>query len=80
MHYLYASKRGAPRRLVATFGSEQQLLSYVRWATLQETGEREGKFEQGSALAGYLSWEESTEPLTDENAEAVVHNPTPSML
>jgi hypothetical protein len=80
MHYLYASKRGGPRRLVATFGSEQQLLAYVRWATLQETGEREGKFEQGSALAGYVSWEESTEPLTDENPEAVVHNPTPSML
>ena len=80
MHYLYASKRGGPRRLVATFGSEQQLLSYVRWATLQETGEREGKFEQGSALASYQSWEQSTEPLTDENTEAVVHNPTPSML
>ena len=80
MHYLYASKRGGPQRLVATFGSEQQLLAYVRWATLQETGEREGKFEQGSALAGYVAWEESTEPLTDENAEAVVHNPTPSML
>ena len=80
MHYLYASKRGVPRKLVATFGSEQQLLAYVRWATLQETGEREGKFEQGSALAGYVSWEESTEPLTDENEETVLHNPTPSML
>jgi hypothetical protein len=80
MHYLYASKRGGPRRLVATFSSEQQLFAYVRWATLQETGEREGKFEQGSALAGYVSWEESTEPLTDEDEEAVLHNPTPSML
>ena len=41
------------RRLVATFSSEQQLLAYVRWATLEPTGERSGKFEQGSVLAGY---------------------------
>jgi hypothetical protein len=80
MHYLYASKANVPRRLVATFSSEQQLRAYVRWATLQETGPRSGKFEQGSALAGYSAWEESTEPLTDEDATFVVHNPTPSML
>lgn len=80
MHYLYASKRHVPRKLVATFGSQQQLLAYVRWATLQETGERLGKFEQGSALAGYDGWEESPEPLTEEDADAVVYNPSPSML
>jgi hypothetical protein len=80
MHYLYGSKQGVARRLVATFSSEQQLRAYVRWATLQETGPRSGKFEQGSALAGYHSWEESTEPLTDEEKTSVVHNPTPSML
>ena len=33
------------------FGSEQQLLAYVRWATLQDLGDRRGKFEQGIALA-----------------------------
>ena len=80
MHYLYGSKKAVPRRLVATFGSEQQLLTYVRWATLQDFGDHRGKFEQGSALAGYNSWEESTEPLTDEDETSVVHNPTPSML
>jgi hypothetical protein len=80
MHFLYGSKTGAPRRLVATFGSEQQLLAYVRWATLQDLGERRGKFEQGSALSSYNSWESSSEPLTDEDASAVLHNPTPSML
>ena len=80
MYYLYGSKKGVSRRLVATFGSESQLLAYVRWATLQETGERTGKFEQGSALAGYSAWDESTEPLSDEGEAAVVHNPTPSML
>jgi hypothetical protein len=80
MHYLYASKPGVAKRLVATFSSEQQLLAYVRWATLEETGERTGKFEQGSALAGYNQWEHSAAPMTDEDAAAVEHNPTPTML
>ena len=48
MHYLYGSKRNGARRLVATFGSEQQLLAYVRWATLESTGPQRGKFEQQS--------------------------------
>ena len=80
MRYLYGSKKDVPRRLVATFSSQPQLRSYVRWATLQATGPQSGKFEQGSALAGYNAWEESPEPLTDENESSVVHNPTPSML
>jgi hypothetical protein len=80
MHYLYGAKKGVARRLVATFGSEPQLLAYVRWATLEETGERAGKFEQGSVLASYHQWESSREPLTDEDESVVEHNPTPSML
>ena len=80
MHYLYGSKKGVPRRLVATFSSEQQLLAYVRWATLQELGDHRGKFEQGSALAGYDAWQQSTEPLASDDAHTVLHNPTPSML
>jgi hypothetical protein len=80
VHYLYASKKGGPLRLVATFDSEQQLLAYVRWATLEETGERTGKFEQGSVLAGYNRWEPSREPLTDDDDSLVEHNPSPSML
>jgi hypothetical protein len=80
MHFLYGSKKNVPRRLVATFSSEPQLRAYVRWATLESTGERSGKFEQGSVLAGYNSWESSNEPLTDEDASVVEHNPTPSML
>ena len=59
MHYLYGSKKAGPLRLVATFGSEQQLLAYVRWATLKSEGERRGKFEQGSALATSDAWESS---------------------
>jgi hypothetical protein len=79
MHYLYGSKRGVERKLVATFDGEQQLLAYVRWATLSE---REGifKFEQGSSLAGYQAWSHSAEPLTDDDAAAADHNPSPSML
>jgi hypothetical protein len=80
MHYLYAGKKGVERRLVATFDSQPQLLAYVRWATLESRGERQGKFEQGSALAGYERWEHSSEPLTNEDAGAVLHNPSPSML
>ena len=80
MHYLYGSKKGVLRRLVATFDSEQQLKSYVRWATLEEHGNRQGKFEQGSALAGYESWQHSVTPITDEDPAAALHNPSPSML
>ena len=80
MHYLYGSKKNVPRRLVATFGSEQQLLAYVGWATLQDFGNHRGKFEQGSALASYEAWEQSTQPLTEEDASAALHNPSPSML
>jgi hypothetical protein len=52
MYYLYGSKPGIPRKLAATFDSEQQLLSYVRWATLARTGDVY-KFEQGIALVGF---------------------------
>ena len=80
MHYLYGSKKGGPQKLVATFGSEQQLLAYVRWATLQDFGDQRGKFEQGSALASYDAWERATQPLTADDAGEALYNPTPSML
>src|SRR5262249_15236307 len=80
MYYLYASKPKMSRRLVATFDSEQQLRSYAGWATLAKNVDGTAKFEQGSALAGYARWEESDRPLTDDDAESVVHNPSPAML
>jgi len=80
MYYLYGSKPGVPRRLVATFDSEPQLLAYVGWATLKKDTDGTAKFEQGSALASFHSWEKSAKPLTDDDAEEVVHNPSPSML
>jgi len=79
MHYLYGSKRGVPRKLVATFDGEQHLLAYVRWATLSEQGGG-FKFEQGSSLAGYQGWSHSAQPLTDDDPAAVEHNPSPNML
>ena len=80
MYYLYGSKKNVERKLVATFSSEQLLLAYVRWATLEDHGDQKGKFEQGSALASYQAWEHSTEPLSEEDDDEVVHNPSPSML
>jgi len=79
MYFLYGSKPKVPQKLVATFDSEQQLLAYVRWATLWE---RDGvcKFEQGSSLSGYQGWSYAAQPLTEEDVASVDHNPSPSML
>ena len=79
MHYLYRSKSGVPCRLATTFGSEQQLLAYVRWATLA-AHEVVHKFEQGSSLTSYTGWSHSDTPLTQDDSTTVEHNPTPSML
>jgi len=80
MYYLYASKPGVERRLVATFDSEQQLLAYVAWATLATAPDGSSKFEQGSALVGYRRWEKLDTPINADEADEVVHNPSPSML
>jgi hypothetical protein len=80
MHYLYGTRRDGTRHLAATFDSEQQLLSYVRWATLESHGFQQGKFEQGSPLVSCESWDQSTELNTADDPAAVPHNPTPSML
>jgi hypothetical protein len=81
MRFLYGSKRDGAYHLVATFDSEQQLLAYVNWATLENYGPHKGKFEQGSALVGYDTWKRSEALLQNAgDPEAVPHNPTPSML
>jgi hypothetical protein len=79
MYYLYGTKTGQAPKLVATFGSEQQLLAYVRWATLSEHAGI-SKFEQQSALASYQQWSSSHEPLTSDDPKSVAHNPSPSKL
>lgn len=63
MYYLYASKPGISRKLVATFDSNEQLLAYLNWARLARNPDGTSKFEQGSALAGYQRWEKSATPL-----------------
>ncbi len=79
MIYLYGIKSGN-RQLVATFDSEAQLRAYVGWCTLRTDRDGTAKFEQGSALATFQRWEQSATPLTGDDAAAVHHNPTPSML
>jgi hypothetical protein len=79
MYYLYGSRPGVPRRLVATFDGEEQLLAYVRWATLSECGGVR-QFEKGSSLAGYHGYSYSSEPRTNDDAATVDHNPSPNML
>ncbi len=80
MHYLYGFKGSSGPQLVATFSSEEQLLAYVRWATPKSHGGRQGKFVQGSALAGYERWQNSTVPMSTHLVDSVVHNPSPNML
>lgn len=80
MFYLYGAKSGTNPTLVATFDSEQQLLAYVGWATLKENPDHTYKFEQGSVLVGCNRYESSDTPLTDDDANEVPHNPSPSML
>ena len=80
MYYLYGAKRTGDKDLVATFDSEQQLLAYVRWATLAENADGTFKFEQGSPLVGYVRWEHNRTPPLAEVPTDLPHNPTPSML
>ena len=81
MQYLYGIKPGKGQTLVATFDREEQLLAYVRWATLGRNPDGSFKFEQGSALSGGFSrWEKSPAPMTADEPLEVTHNPTPSML
>jgi hypothetical protein len=79
MFYLYGFRLGSPRRLVATFDSEAQLLAYVRWATLSEHGGVR-QFEKGSSLAGFHEYSFSSNPVTNDDPATVDHNPSPSML
>ena len=72
MHFLYASKPGVTRKLVATFDTLPQLQAYVNWATLGHHENGTYKFEQGSALASYQSWEQSTTSEAGDDVESVV--------
>jgi len=80
MVYLFCIKPNKPRKLVATFDSEQQLLAYVRWATLQQDEHGNCKFEQGSALVGCTQFDYAASPPAIDVAADTPHNPSPSML
>ena len=80
MFYLYGTKRAAPRRLIATFDTEEQMLAYIRWATLNENSDGTRRFEQGTPLTGFLNCEGSDEALNGDPVDLVPLNPTPSML
>lgn len=80
MYYLYGLKSTARPKLVATFDSDAQLLSYISWATLRINPDATRAFEQGTPLVGYNRFDAASHPLTDDDEASVVHNPTPSML
>jgi hypothetical protein len=96
MWSLYGFKTGSSlRKLLATFGSEQQLRAYVSWATLSQRQDGTSKFEQGSVLAGFDRWEAeqgvlitappasegfALPPHGEEGGADLPHNPSPSML
>ena len=79
MWNLYGTNRDDKRRLVATFGSEQQLLFYVRWATLGTNAGGTTRFEQKTPLTGMVSYDYSVAPAEHVDHD-VPFNPTPGML
>ncbi len=79
MWNLYGTKSDGDRHVVATFGSEQQLLAYVHWATLAANEDGTYKFEQKTALTGCTSYEYSQNEYPQEGLD-VPYNPTPTML
>ena len=83
MFRLYGLRPDGPRKLVATFDTEAQLLAYVNWATLKTRDDGSRLFEQGSSLVGCTRFEHSQKPLPEDRGQDdanVDHNPTPSML
>lgn len=79
MHALYGLKKGT-RNVAATFDSEQQLLAYVRWATLSKQPDGTCKFEQKTPLVGCSGCEHETIDPAEAAQLDVPHNPTPGML
>lgn len=80
MIYLYGLKPSGDQTLVASFDTEEQLLAYVRWATLKRNDDGSYKFEQGSPLVGFSYYQIGEAPDGIERPAELPHNPTPSML
>ena len=80
MYYLYGKKRNGTIELVAKFGSEQQLLTYVRYATLRNNDDGTNTYEQKTPLTGCVGHAFSKEASMDDLQKDVPLNPTPTML
>ena len=80
MIYLYGLEPSGAQKLVASFDTEEQLLAYVRWATLKQNDDGSYKFEQGSPLVGFRHYQYGEAPADIEMPAELPHNPTPSML
>ena len=79
MWNLYATNREGKRRQVAAFGSEQQLLAYVRWATLRTNADGTRQFEQKTPLTGSVRYD-YMQAAPDSKYVDLSFNPTPGML
>ncbi|MCR9115371.1 MAG: hypothetical protein NXI22_00310 [bacterium] len=79
-YYLYGKKRNGEQELVAKFGSEQQLLAYVRYATLKTEDDGTIKFEQKTPLTGCVGYSYTKDASAEDQAKDVPFNPSPTML
>ncbi len=80
MYYLYGTRRNGNTELAATFGSEQQLKAYVRYATLKTNNDGTYSFEQKTPLASCVGYSFSSEGSASDHLADVPFNPTPTML
>lgn len=80
MHYLYGKRRNGTTELVATFGSEQQLLAYVSYATLRTNDDGTQVFEQQTPLSGCIGYTVAAEASEEDQQKDVPFNPSPTML
>jgi hypothetical protein len=79
-HYLYGTRRNGKTELVENFWSEQQLLAYVRYATLRVEEDGSHIFEQKTPLTGCVGYTVATEASEEDEAKDVPENPAPTML
>lgn len=80
MHYLYGTRRNGKTELVAKFGSEQQMLVYISYATLRTNEDGTLVFEQKTPLTGCIGYSTATEVSAEDAAKDIPLNPTPTML
>lgn len=80
MYFLYGIRRNGKSELVARFGSEQQVLAYVNYATLRSNDDGTHVFEQKTPLTGCIGYSIATEVPDEDQELDVPFNPTPTML